>query len=1054
MSIGRPVAVTMAYMTIAALGVASWLSIPIELLPDSNLPQLTVQATYDGGSPEVVEAFVTSPLEAALQQVRGVEKITSRSNEGSAQITIEFAIDTDMEFARLEMSEFVARAKADLPSSVRTQIEQYVPDEFEESQQPLLRYTLTGPYLLEYLKKYADETLVAELGQIEGVGNVVAFGGRAAILEVRLDEERIRSLGITPQLVASRIRQLEIVEEAGAIYTENGMLRTIAIRERAETPEDVLALPVLFDNGRVIRVADVGTVHPTFEEARSYYRINGFPAVALVIFRAPRSNAVATADAVKERLAALEMSHPSGVDVILDDDQSEDIRAQLSDLRNRAGISAVIVLLVLLAFLRSPRAAIVVFATVAFSVLITINVMYFAGFTLNLLTLMGLAMGFGLVVDNAIVVLENTYRRRKDGDSALEAARRGAGDVVIPILAATGTTLVVLVPFVYLQGELRIFYVPLALVVGIALAASLFVAFTFIPSLAARLLGGIKPATQTATPEQEAANPTLAAIPPGLRNSLPVRGYAGLIRLSLRMPWVTVVLSVLMLGGSWYLFDKYVSRNRIWNFGGDTRDRITINISQPRGEELARTDELARFFEARLRQMPEVEQFVSNVNARQASINVYFPDSLQYSGVPPAIKEQMVQHSLLFGGTDVRVYGYGPSFYGGGGGSSPNYTVKVLGYNYEQVRLIAEDIGLRLQRFSRIREVDTNSSGRYTRDKATEIVVDIDRTRLGLYDLTSQEVVGYVAAAVQGRGQRNLGGGNETVRVGGEEMDLSVKLADSRSMDMMSLEDLLMPTAASREGVRLRDVASLTEREVLNEVVRENQQYQRNVSYEFRGPAKLGDRVLESVLNSLALPPGYSVDQGQLWSWSVEEAKQIWGVIAIAIVLIFMVTAAVFESIRLPFCVLLTVPMALIGVFLIFFYTGASFTREAYVGVIMMSGIVVNSAILLVDHVNQLRRREGMSLEDGLIRGTIERVRPILMTGLTTICGLLPLVLFSKTADANIWNALAYVVIGGLASSTVLVLTVTPALYKIFERRAERKRLAALSLPVDAAATT
>jgi HAE1 family hydrophobic/amphiphilic exporter-1 len=752
---------------------------------------------------------------------------------------------------------------------------------------------------------------------------------------------------------------------------------------------------------------------------------------------------VATADALKAAIDGLATSHPTGVSLILDDDQSEDIRTQLSDLRNRALIAAVIVLLVLLAFLRSARAAIVVFATVAFSVLITVNVMYFAGFSLNLLTLMGLAMGFGLVVDNAIVVLENTYRRRKEGDSALDAARRGAGDVVIPILAATGTTLVVLVPFVYLQGELRIFYVPLALVVGIALAASLFVAFTFIPALAARLLGAVKPAEYEETPGNAPANATVAAIPPALRKSLPVRGYASLIGLSLRMPWVTVLIAVAMLGGSWYLFDTYVSRNRIWNFGGQTRDYITININQPRGEELERTDELARFFEARLRRMPEVEQFVSNIQARRGIITVYFPDSLQYTGIPPAIKEQMVQHSLLFGGTDVRVYGYGPSFYGGGGGASPNYTVKVLGYNYEQVRLIAEDIGRRLERFSRIREVDTNSSGRFTRDKATEIVVDIDRARIGLYDLTSQQVVNYVSAAV--REGQSLGGTRETVRVGGEEMALSVTLADSRTMDVLRLEDLLMPTSTSRAGVRLRDVATIREREVLNQVVRENQQYQRNVSYEFRGPAKLGDVTLETVLGSLALPPGYSVDRGQLWSWSVEEAKQIWGVIAIAIVLIFMVTAAVFESIKQPFCVLLTVPMALIGVFLIFFYTGASFTREGYVGVIMMSGIVVNSAILLVDHVNQLRRRQGMPLEDALIRGTIERVRPILMTGLTTICGLLPLVLFSTTADANIWNALAYVVIGGLGSSTILVLTVTPALYKIFERRAERKRLAELA---------
>ncbi len=1030
--IRRPVAVSMAYFTVAALGFAAWRAIPLELLPDTDLPRLTVSATLFGSSPEVMEAFVTSPLEGEIQQVRGVEKISSESTENNARISIEFALDTDMEFARLELSERVAAIEDDLPDGVITRIQQYVPEDFQDQLRPLLQYTLTGPYTLETLRAYVDDDLDPELRQIEGVGTITAYGGRARILEIQLDENRIRALGLQPFTVRQRISRMEFVAEAGAVFTDDGNLRTLAIRERTGSVEEVERLPVLMDRGRVVRIADVGTVHATWETPTQYYRIDGFPAVAFQVYRAPRSNAVATADRVKHRLAELEGSHPSGVRVILDDDQSEDIKAQLTDLRTRALVAAAIVILVLLLFLRSARAAIIVFATVVFSVLITINVMYWAGFTLNVLTLMGLAMGFGLVVDNAIVVLENTYRRRRLGEPADVAAQRGAADVALAILASTSTTVVVLIPFVYLQGELRIYYVPLALVVGIALVASLAVAFTFIPAVGARLLGAIQPVT---------ADPAAAADPhgmaPGLRQSFIVRHYGGLIRGSLRLPWVTVALALLALGGSGYVFDKYVSRGIVWGAWGEQRDRINIQIVQPRGEELERTDELARFFEARLREMPELDRFISRIFPERSSIDVYFPDSLQYTAIPVAIKEQLVQYSLLFGGTDVRVYGYGPSFYGGGGGASPNYSIKILGYNYEQVRLIAEDLARRLERFSRVREVDTNTAGNFwQRDKATEIVLDIDRRRLALHDLSARDVVAYVASAVRGRNQQG-----ETVRLDGEEMQLSVKLAGNRDMDMLGLENLLLPTASSREGVRLSDIATVRERQVLNRVIRENQQYQRIVSYEFRGPTRLGDATLQTVLDATTLPPGYEIEERQVWSWSTEERAQIWGVIAIALVLVYMVTAAVFESLKQPFCVLLTVPMALIGVFLIFFYTGASFTREAYVGVIMMAGIVVNNAILLVDHVNQLRRREGLLLDDALVRGTIERVRPILMTSLTTICGLLPLVLFSKNVNANIWNALAYTLIGGLASSMILVITVTPALYLIFERRAERLRL-------------
>jgi hydrophobic/amphiphilic exporter-1 (mainly G- bacteria), HAE1 family len=801
----------------------------------------------------------------------------------------------------------------------------------------------------------------------------------------------------------------------------------------------------------------VANVFDTYEEPNAYYRIDGRPAVAFVVHREARTNAVRTADGVKARLAELAPAHPAGVRLILDQDESTLIREQLTNLRNRAMISAVIVLLVLLLFLRSIRAAVIVFVTIAFAILITVNVMYFGGLTMNLLTMMGLAMGFGLVVDNAIVVLENVYRRRRRGESAEVAAERGAQQVALPILAATATTTIVVIPFVYLQGELRIMYVPLAAVVGISLVASLLVAFTFIPSLAARLLarhlpGGEAPgAVAAALGAQGLGAATAPAAPAesGWRRLLGyfsiVRVYSSVIRGTLRFPWATVVIALLAFGGSYYVFNKHVSRGVIWGGAwGNQQDRIDIQITQPRGEELERIDELARYFEARLAQMPEVRQFVTDVQTQRASIRVTFPDELNLTEVPVMIKEQLVQYSLLFGGTDVRVYGYGPSFYGGGGGASPNYSIKILGYNYETVRIIAEDLGRRLERFSRIREVDTNSAGgMFNRDRATEMVVEIDRERLALHDVTARDLVQQVGSAIRGLNQAG------SIRVGGEELAFSVKLAGNRDMDMNELQDLLVP-GANGAAVRLGDVATLRERQVLSRVLRENQQYQRTVAYEFRGPNRLGDRVKDAVVAATALPPGYTIEDRQAWSWSTEEKQQIYGVLAVAILLIFMVTAALFESLRQPLCVLLTVPMALIGVFLMFWFMRASFTREAYIGVIMMAGIVVNNSILLIDYVNQLRRKDGVALHDALLRGTIERVRPVLMTSMTTIFGLLPLVLFSKTADQNIWNALGYSLIGGLASSTILVLTVTPALYLIFERRGERNRLAVEAAAVPA----
>ncbi|MDH5195812.1 MAG: efflux RND transporter permease subunit [Gemmatimonadota bacterium] len=1053
-SIRRPIAVSMAYLAVALLGVAAWRGIPIELLPETDLPQLSVSAEWGRATPEAMEAFVTAPLEAAVQQVRGVEEISSISSEqfgqGRSQLTVKFARGTDMDFARLDLSERLSQVEEDLPEGViGPRVEPYVPQEFREQRRPFLRYTLTGPFLLEALRAHVDDQIEPELLQLDGVAGIEAYGGRDRVLEVVLDENRINALGLRPRQVWQRILDLEYVSEAGVVAMD-GMERMLAIRHRIDATDDIREAVLLSNGGRLVRVKDVAIVHDTYEEPQSLYRIDGQPAVAFQVHKEVGINTVKVADRVKAKVTELEASLPPGSRLLLDDDESEAIRKALNDLRIRALIAAAVVFVVLLVFLRSFRSAGIVFATIAFSILIALNLIYFGGLSLNVLTLMGLAMGFGLIVDNAIVVLENIYRKWQKGEekqrgsgavgqsegaaAAVVAAEEGAREVGLPILAATATTVIVFLPFLYLQGELRDYYIPFAVVVGMSLVASLFVAFTFIPALAAKLLGGGRAGgradglTVSATPGAPARRP---AGPPFY-----VRLYAVLLRGTLRWPLITAIIALAVLGGSYRVFDKYVTRGVLWRAWWGEQTYISILIRLPRGEELDRTDELARFFEEKLKHTPEVERYVTSVQPQYAFLRVTFPDSLETTQIPPAIKEQLVAYSYLFGGAEVRVYGYGPSFYGGGS-APPNYSIKVLGYNYEAVRDIAEDLGRRLLRFSRIRDVDVNSAGGwYTRDKASEFTLALDRERLGVHGLTAEDVVYQIAAAIRGSVQRGF------VRVGGDELRFDVKLEGSDAMDADALPNLLIQAGDGRM-VRLGDVGEVREREVLSRIERENQQYQRYVSYEFRGPSKLGDRTRDAVIASTRLPDGYSIEGEDDWRWDEEEQRQIWIVLGISLLLIYMVTAALFESVIQPFVVLLTVPMALVGVFLIFYFTDASFTREAWIGVITMGGIVVNNAILLVDHVNQLRRRHGIPLRDATIQGTLERVRPILMTSCTTILGLLPLVLFSESADANIWNALGLSLIGGLTSSMVLVLTVTPALYLLAERRGERRSEAA-----------
>jgi HAE1 family hydrophobic/amphiphilic exporter-1 len=1047
LSIRRPVAVAMAYTAVALLGVFAWRNIPIELLPDTQLPRLTVSGSWDGSSPETVEAFLTSPLESTIQQIRGVEKVTSRSVEGSTSISIEFDRDTDMDFARLDLSERITQLEDELPDGIgRITVSPYVPDEFADQTRPFLQYTFTGPYTLEALQLHLDEVVVPELSQVEGVALVEARGARRRVLEIRVDEAESRAIGLSPFQVQAAIAELDLVREAGVIR-QGEQERTVTVVNRPQSAADIADAVLTTLNGRIIRVADVATISDTFEEARGYQRINGSAAVQLQLIKEIGSNTVRVAEAARAKMAELERLNPYGSRFILNNDESEEIEEQLTDLRGRALVAAGVIFVVLLVFLGSLRSAGLIFATIAFSVLISLNLIYFGGLTLNLLTLMGLALGFGLIVDNSIVVLENVFRRWQGGEGAEAAAEEGAREVVLPIFASTATTLIVFVPFVYLQGELRVFYVPLAIVVALTLTASIFVAFTFIPSLSARWLRkgprrALVPITSVAGASGGAGSSDAPASDE--RPPLYVRFYAAVVGFNMRHPWIAIFVTLGVFGLSWYGFDNYVTRGRVWAGGGSGSTYITINVSLPRGSNLERTDQLVRFFEDKLALEPTVEQYVSNVSETRGTITVEFPDSLENTSVPPAVKDEMYAYSHTFTGADVRVYGYGPSFYGGGG-SPPTYSIQVRGYNFEKVREIAEDLGRRLIAIPRVVEVDTNASGGFTRDKAVEYVVSVDRAALARYDMTMDDFQRQVRTAVATEG----GGGR--LKLGGEEVDYEVKIRDVESQDVLALRETILTTPDGR-GIRLGDVASIAPRDVLATILREDQQYERTVAYEFRGPNKLGEVYQDLIIERTELPPGYEVAKRDRFRWSSEERSQIYLVLGVSLILIYMVTSALFESLKLPLTVLLTVPMALIGVFGIFFFTNATFTREAYVGVIMMGGIVVNNAILLVDHVNRVRETRELSLFDSIMEGTLERVRPILMTTATTVFGLLPLVLFADSADSTIWNALAYTLIGGLLSSTLFVLTITPALYWLFERGAEARRLsgAGMATPSEA----
>ncbi|GBE27610.1 Efflux pump membrane transporter BepE [bacterium BMS3Bbin03] len=1005
--IKRPTAVAMAALAILFTGLASLGHLPLELTPNVSFPKLSVVTRWPDTSPETMEAFVTSPIEAVANTVTNVRSVNSISEEGQSAVDIEFNRGTHMDFAAMELSEKLSLVRENFPYGVLPpQIQKYVPKEFQTGR--FLSYHLTGNVPLAKIRQYALSHIRTSLLSIEGVADVQVFGGQDPELQIEIDPQKLRTFGLSVQQITSVLHDLNVRLASGKIIRETRQYDLIAQNPPANI-QQIRNRILTSRRGSLIRVGDVAAVHFGTRLPRSLTRINGNPAVVISIEKEIGTNTIKVADRVFNRLAQLKKNFPPGLRLIKERDQSQKIRKALSRLSSRAIFSIAVIFLILLLFLRNLISPIVILSSIFFSVLLTINLFYFAHVGLNLLTLAGLALGFGMLVDNSIVVFDNIHRCYGHGLTPLEAALKGTGDVALPIVASTLTTVAAFIPFLYLTGELRIYYLPFALAVGLSLLSSLLVAFTLIPSLTVQIL------------KHKAHGPSQI-----LKSTVNLQetsmGYVRFLAFFLRHKGFTIFVTLLLFAGSYYLFDRYVTKGRIWSWGEDTYLLVTIRM--PTGSEIARTDSLAVFFESKLVGHPNIDKTYTDVYPEYARIEIQFAPAVRYTAFPLILRDRLINIATQIGGANVGVFGFGQGFTRGGV-TAPSFSIEVLGYNFNEVRHIAEKLGKKLKRNPRIRNVNTNASFWWSGSNLFETVLHIDLEKLDRFHLTVEQVLQDIRSYLQ----ENLSW--QRIRLQGREIDIRLKMRHSREFSMADLKRLIL-TDSQKEQVRLSQVAFIGQRQVMARIVRKNQQYQRLVSFEFRGPWQMGDKYLDEIIKSSSLLPGYKMTRAKFFFLQETEKRQIYWVMAFSLLLVYMVTAGLFESLVYPFVVILTVPMALIGVFLIFYLTGANFDRSAYIGVILLAGIVVNNAIVLVDHINSLRRK-GLVLPDAIIQGARDRVRPILMTSLTTILGLFPLVLFGE-AQKGIWYALSLSTIGGLVSSTLLVLIVIPVVYVIFSK--------------------
>ena len=995
----RPIATAMVFLVLMVLGVYSFFNIPIEMAQRQDFPQLDIVTSWYGVAPEIIQTEITAPLEEKVATVKDVRKITSSSSIGNSRITLEFDKKTNMEFVRLALREKISEVKEYLPYNVIPRIRFYIPEDFRVL--PFLQYTISGDYSLHKLRELVKDKIEIGIGSIKGLASIEVTGGADPEIQILLDENKLKALSIHPYTISNALFQRIRTYPAGTV-TKGSQEFIFKVSDPVRGIRELGDIVVARSGTNPVKLRDVAEILPSFKDIYSINRINGQPTIRVTITKEKGMNTLKVARSAKKKLEEIQQDLPPDLIFRVVDDESQELQENLNEIYLLVGIITIVIFILVFIVLRSFRPSLLILSSIVFSVLITFNLIYLFKVSINILTLGGLALGFGLFVDNSIVVFENVLRLREKGMAPIQAAIQGSKEVFLPVLAATLTTMSVFFSFAYFQGRLKIYYFPLAIVITSALAASLLVSFTLIPAMIPKLIKkGRKKSKKR------------------FRNT-----YEKVLRFFIRYPLEVILVVGLIFVASYLWFKSEVSLGSF--LPSSSRQELTVRIGMPAGTPIERTDEVIQKFEKKVLEGTYEKEMNSSILSDWAYLRIKFPPDIEYSFQPYILKEELIQLATNFAGINISISGFDPQGYYSRVSSGPylGSSIKFYGYNLKKLKEITSSLDRDLKRNPRIKESRITSS-RYSWGNldSFEYVLKLDREAMRQYNLDPSFLYYHIGTLIAGRAFSVM-----RTKIGGKEIDLSIKFPESTWIDMKNLQDSLIQTQGG-EYVRLGEISSITENPIASSIDREDQQYQQTLMWEFRGPYKAADRYKQTVFDKLQLPPGFSAKIDSDFYMTAEEKGQLKFAIIFSLVIIFMILASLYESIIQPFFILLAVPLALIGVFIAFVLADFPFDSSAYIGVILLGGIVVNNSILLVDHIN-LKRKEGLPLLDAVLKGAQERIRPIFLTTITTVMGMFPLVLIQiETGRRRIWSSLALSAVGGLISSTIFILIIIPIFY-------------------------
>ncbi|NIQ37913.1 MAG: MMPL family transporter [Proteobacteria bacterium] len=1015
-AVHRPIFAVMVTLIVVILGVVALIRLPIDLMPDITYPTLSITTGYENASPEEIEELITRPIEEGMSAVPGVEEVSSISTEGLSSVRVSFAPDTDLDAAANDIRDRLDRVIPLLPDDAeRPRLRK-----FDLASFPILILGAASNLDPIQMRRIIDDQVQYRLERIPGVAAVDVRGGLDREIHVNLYPNKINALGLPLNEILQRIREENVNVPAGTIERGNFevMIRTPGAYTSLKEIENTV---VAVREGVPIQLMDIASVEDSWQKVTRIVRVNGEPGIRLSVNKQSGTNTVEIGKKVLQEINSINRDIPQ-IYLTPIIDTSDYIQRSITNLGYSAFYGGFLAVLVLLLFLRNVRSTAIISTAIPISVIATFALIYFGGFTLNIMTIGGLALGIGMLVDNAIVVLENIFRLRESGAGPEQAAVSGSEEVTSAIIASTLTTLAVFFPLVFVRGMSGVMFKQLSFVVGFSLLCSLGVAITLVPMLAARIL---HPKVLDARREGRWGQKVFfisSRIFTKFEN-----GYKQVLHVALGHRFVVVATGVLILIGSLVLIPLVGVE-----FMPDTDEgEVRVNAEMEVGTRLEMMDGKFQTIESIVRNaVPEIKNMVTYVGGPSWRITGSHTGEMRIALKPQAERVRSSEEIATvlrrklsnLPGVIIRTRaGQGLFLLRLGTRGLDKVQVEIRGYDLDMANVLAEKVKRVIE------NVDGITDARVSRESGSpEEVIIVDRQKAADMKLTVSQIADMLQTILSGTHVSNY-------REAGEEYRILVKLRDAEHLDLREILDLTL-TNANREPVVLRNVVDVRPR--IGPVRIERKDQERIVAVS----ANISGRDMGSILadirrglRSIPVPRDLSIVFGGDYEEQQKAFRELLMSLVLALVLVYMVMACLYESLRDPFVVMFSVPLAAIGVIVMLFLTGTTFNVQSFIGCIMLGGIVVNNAILLVDHTNLLRRRDGMPMREAIEEAGRRRLRPILMTAMTTIFGLIPLALgLAEGGEAQ--APMARAVIGGLLSSTLITLVFVPTVYSIFER--------------------